>query len=84
MLILRATKADRQSGDDNPHADLAGVLLGGVYANGIAWFVEPDADMAIAFVQDVSRIYVGSSKVTKVYVGSTEVDRIYKGSVRVF
>ena len=41
-------------------------------------------DIAIAFVQDVSKIYVGSSKVTKAYVGSTEVDRIYVGSTRVF
>ena len=34
--------------------------------------------------QDVSKVYVGSTKVTKAYVGSTEVDRIYVGSTRVF
>ena len=32
---------------------LQAVLNGGVYANGIAWIVEPDADTAIAFRQDL-------------------------------
>ena len=84
IIAYLASDQSRQSADDITHADLAGSLFGGVYANGIAWFVEPDEDTAIAFVQDVSQIYVGSSKVTKVYVGSTEVDRIYVGSSRVF
>ena len=60
---------------------------GSVYANGIAWFVEPDDDTAIAFVDPdyvASNVYIGSNRITKAYVGSTEVDRIYVGSTRVF
>ena len=72
------------SGRYNPCRSSGILLNGGVYANGIAWFVEPDADTAIAFVQDVSKVYKGSTKATKAYWGSTELDRIYKGSTRVF
>ena len=46
-----ASDQSRQSADDITHADLAGVLLGAVYANGVAWFVEPDANTAIGFRQ---------------------------------
>ena len=85
LLTWRATKADRQSDDDITHADLAGNLLGGVYANGIAWFVEPDADTAIAFVQEAtSKTYRGAMQVTRALRGTTELDAIYKGSTQVF
>ena len=86
VIAYLASDQSRQAADDITHADLAGVLRGGVYANGIAWFVEPDADMAIAFVQEAMfpRSTSAQRKVTKAYVGSTEVDRIYVGSTRVF
>ena len=48
-----ASDQSRQAADDITHADLAGSLLGGVYANGIAWIVEPDDNIAIAFRQDL-------------------------------
>ena len=80
-----ASDQSRQSADDITHADLAGnLLVGGVYANGIAWFVEPEADTAVAFVQDVSKTYIGSTQINKAYIGSTAVSRAYLGSTRVF
>ena len=60
---------------------------GGVYANGVAWLVEPDADMAIAFVDPdyvASKTYRGALQVTRALRGTTELDAIYKGSVQVF
>ena len=51
IIAYLASDQSRQTADDITHADLAGSLLGGVYANGTAWFVEPDADTAIAFRQ---------------------------------
>ena len=84
IIAYLASDQSRQSADDITHADLAGSLNGGLYANGIAWIVEPDADTAIAFVDPdyvASKVYGGSTKFTKVYIGSTQKD-MYKGSTR--
>ena len=51
IIAYLASDQSRQAADDITHADLAGILEGGVYANGIAWFVEPDANTAIGFRQ---------------------------------
>ena len=84
-IAYLASDQSRQAADDITHADLTtGFLAGGIYANGIAWFVEPEGDTAIAFVQDVSMAYKGSTKITQAYKGSTELDRIYKGATRLF
>ena len=51
VIAYRASDQSRQASEDITHADLSGSLLGCVYANSTAWFVEPDADTAIAFRQ---------------------------------
>ena len=55
IIAYLASDQSRQSADDITHADLAGVLNGSVYANGIAWFVEPAGDTAIGFRQSGDR-----------------------------
>ena len=55
IIAYLASDQSRQPADDITHADLAGNLFGSVYANDTAWFVEPDADTAIAFRQERSR-----------------------------
>ena len=87
IIAYLASDQSRQAADDITHADLAGNLFGGVYANGIAWFVEPDDGCtAIAFVQPSTfpRSTSGPARSRKPTFGSTEVDRIYVGSTRVF
>ena len=49
IIAYLASDQSRQTADDITHADLGGTLNGGVYAIGIVWFVEPDADTSIAF-----------------------------------